>query len=135
MNISITRGVGDATHGSANALPTITFFQVTPGFKGDGFGTLLLDQIRVRDLNGDRRADILLLANMEYADRGGDHLFLEAMPLLQNSDGTFAPDLRIETYSSSGAFLADVNADGRPDLVTIHARFSQGLDVRLNVTV
>jgi len=77
-------------------------------------GALSPHGIAVADLNGDGHPD-LVVANF-FADGGGEGIL---GVLLGKGDGTFEP---VVTYDSGGftatsVAIADVNGDGRPDLV------------------
>jgi hypothetical protein len=72
------------------------------------------------DLNGDGRADLVvtsyLLAN---AGEGGGDEYDYVNVVLGNGEGTFAPALTTEVgLRPESLELADVNADGKPDVVT-----------------
>jgi hypothetical protein len=72
------------------------------------------------DVNGDGRADLVLPGFLGSAGEftgSGTHLTV----LFQNADGTFAPgdDFALD-YGATVATLADVDGDGRPDVILVN---------------
>jgi hypothetical protein len=84
--------------------------------------------VAVADVNGDGKPDLLVANNWCC-----DHLSYAGV-LLGNGDGTFQPALTYATSISSVAIAAaDVNGDGRPDLLLANED-SDGVSVLLNNT-
>jgi hypothetical protein len=86
-------------------------FQTATTYGTGGWG---VDSVAVADVNGDGKPD-LLVTNFYDPTKG----FGSVGVLLGNGDGTFQP---VVTYSSnwsnvSSVAVADVNGDGRPDLL------------------
>jgi hypothetical protein len=74
------------------------------------------DALAVADVNGDGKPDVILATCCEA---NGD---AEATVLLGNGDGTFQPPVSYDTLlrsDSSPIAVADVNGDGKPDLVAV----------------
>ena len=99
--ISVLLGNGDGS------------FQVALNY---GSGGQTADSVAVADVNGDGKPD-LLVAN--YYAGNGDYSNGTVGVLLGNGDGTFQP---AATYAFAGTHttsvaVADVNGDGKPDLV------------------
>ena len=97
--VAVLLGKGDGT------------FQPAVTYPSDGGGV-----IAVADVNGDNKPDVVV-ANTS----GGSHFFLFCV-LLGNGDGTFQQALTFGSGDESGwgpfsVVAADVNGDGRPDLV------------------
>jgi hypothetical protein len=100
--VAILLGNGDGT------------FQPAQTFASGGF---VASSITVGDVNGDGKLDVLvtsLCSSNSTCDSGGT-----VGVLLGNGDGTFQP---AQTYSTGGYYalsvaLADVNGDGKPDLL------------------
>src|SRR5579859_4440368 len=67
--------------------------------------------IALGDLNGDGRTDIVV-ANLEYAANRPDVLVF-----LQGSDGSFPASPVTYTFGAAPVAVADVNGDGRSDLL------------------
>jgi hypothetical protein len=68
-------------------------------------------RILVTDLSGDGRPDLAVVYQSGAA--GGDPVSV----LLNNGDGTFAPKVDYAAGSASVVAAADLNGDGRPDLI------------------
>ena len=97
--VAISLGNGDGT------------FQSPTTYISGGWGA---DSVAVADVNGDGKPD-LLVTNFYDPSKG----FGSVGVLLGNGDGTFQP---VVTYSSnlanvSSVVVADVNGDGKPDLL------------------
>lgn len=80
----------------------------------NGSQTASAAQIATADLNGDGYPD-LVVANADYASTTGNTMAV----LLGKSDGTFADAvyLPLASYTSFGFTLADLNGDGKIDIV------------------
>jgi hypothetical protein len=107
-NMGVLLGNGDGTFKSA-----VTY--ATGGILGNGS-----QSVAVADVNGDGRLD-LVVANCALAGSPGCSGLLSGLVgiLLGNGDGTFQPPV---TYGPGGfstwaVAAADVNGDGRPDLM------------------
>jgi hypothetical protein len=87
----------------------------------------------VADFVGDGILDVLITQGFDHPDNSAI--------LLGNGDGTFGPPIVMNAYFPEGAVVADMNGDGRPDLVFQWAGdFGNGLGaygvgVLLNSTV
>jgi len=113
-SVGVLFGNGDGTFGAATSY--------NDGGTGRGPGTASL---AVADLNGDGKPDIVVINECPNAPCGGDSV---AAVLLGNGDGTFQP---VVTYDSGGQLatsvvVADVNGDGKPDIVVMNQCDSTG---------
>jgi hypothetical protein len=91
-------------------------FQPVVTYDAGGFGT---NSIAIADVNGDGKPDIVL-TNSYFSNTVG--------VLLGNGDGTFQP---VVTYSSGGGgpssvAIADVNGDGKPDILVANGSSCYG---------
>ena len=107
--VSVLLGNGDGT--------------LQPAVSYDSGGTLALS-ITVADVNGDGKPDILVAECGPTQCASGAHGLVGV--LLGKGDGTFHPAV---TYDSGGAganavAVADINGDGRPDLIVTSCAFS-----------
>ncbi len=77
------------------------------------------------DLNGDGKEDLILAGQ-------SSHMRERAIQILEgNGDGTFSEGVTIELQNPTRAMVvADVNGDGKPDLILLHP----GVTVLLNTT-
>jgi Bacterial Ig-like domain (group 3)/FG-GAP-like repeat/FG-GAP repeat len=82
-------------------------FQPVQTYPSGGFGT---SSVAIADVNGDGKLD-LLIVNLEEEGVAG--------VLLGNGDGTFEPvrTISLQRYYPRSIAVADVNGDGKPDLV------------------
>ncbi len=97
-NVGVLLGNGDGT------------FQTTVVYELSG--TFAVAGVEVADVNGDGKLDLLV------ADGGGGTVPGEVAVLLGNGDGTFQTAVGYGTGGSTTSMaLADVNGDGRPDLL------------------
>lgn len=77
------------------------------------------------DLNGDGKEDLIFAGQSAHERQRGVEI------LEGNGDGTFREGLTIELQSPTRAIaVADVNGDGKPDLILLHP----GVAVLLNTT-
>jgi hypothetical protein len=98
-------------------------FQPVLLYDSGGYGA---ESVAVADVNGDGKPD-LVVANL-CSSNGSDCPYSETGDvgvLLGNGDGTFQPALSFESGGpSAAATIADVNGDGRPDLLVANINYS-----------
>jgi hypothetical protein len=75
----------------------------------------------VADLNSDSRPDLAIFIDGPYNQNTGRFGSIEVSVLLGRGDGTFQKRRRFAVGVGRGSLaVADLNADGRPDLVTVN---------------
>ena len=100
-------------------------FNLLPGFCTEAQECQGADA--VADFNGDGVLDLLIT-------QGFDHPEYSAV-LLGNGDGTFGSPIEINAYLPAPVLVADMNGDGRPDIVFTWSFGTGGAGVLLNSTV
>jgi hypothetical protein len=110
--ISVLLGNGDGTFQQVH-----TYDSGGQGFANSGFGTA---EIAVADVNGDGKADVVVVncASKSSAACGDGDGAISV--LLGNGDGSFQPAVSQNSgapHIGTGIVLADLNGDGKPDLV------------------
>jgi len=122
-----------AVHGTqiniAAAASSVPLFLPAVTYSTGGIDSIFYDNstwVSVADVNGDGALDVLV-ANMcsTYGINGCPDSSSSVGVLLGNGDGTFRP---VQTYASGGYFAftviaADVNGDGKPDLLVANGCF------------
>jgi hypothetical protein len=98
-------------------------FQAEVNYASSG---VYVDSVAVADVNGDGKPDLLVAYSCADNSCTGGSVGI----LLGNGDGTFQSPL---SYNSGGTYaqsvaVADVNGDGRPDLVVANDTCSNGID-------
>jgi hypothetical protein len=108
-NVGVLLGNGDGT------------FQTAVAY---GPGGILPQSVAIADVNGDGKPD-LLVANSSTSPTVGEG---NVGVLLGNGDGTFqtAVPYASGAFGASGVAVADVNGDGKPDLVVTNCSSSSG---------
>jgi len=102
-NVSVLTGNGNGTFNTAMPYPTGGFFP---------------DSIAIADVNADGKVD-LVVANSSVGSGGG---LGNVGVLLGNGDGTFGTALAYPSgsYGAASVAVADVNGDGKPDVVVVN---------------
>ena len=116
----VAPGRGDGTFAAPVFYPMP---QIVPA--GDFDTNAVLSNVRLADVNGDGRAD-LIYAYKDQAYHTHTY-YLGTAVQLANADGTFQPPQLINYYTgannqyttSSAVAVSDVNGDGKPDLVLV----------------
>jgi hypothetical protein len=103
-SISVLLGNGDGT------------FQTAMPYDAGGHGAL---SVAVADVNGDGSADIVVANCSDGNCVGGGGGNGTAVVLLDNGDGIFQVGVPYDSggYTASSVAIADVNGDGKPDLL------------------
>jgi hypothetical protein len=114
--VNVLLGNGDGT------------FKGPTSYKSGGFGS---DAVAVADANGDGKPDVFVVNGCFFGNCTGSEGSLGV--LLGNGDGTFksAVSYDIGAYPVSSVYAADVNADGRLDLVTTNSSNGGGVGILL----
>lgn len=99
---------------NTSSSPNMPLFLPAVPFNAGGEAT---SQVAVADVNGDGKADLVVV----IGNAGGGSLESKGLVgvLLGNGDGTFqtAVTYATEGYNPSSVAVADLNADGKPDIV------------------
>jgi hypothetical protein len=74
----------------------------------------------VADINGDGKPDLVMSGALLYG-RGGSQIYHPSglKVALGNGDGTFSVSTSQPFATYSSVALADINGDGKPDLITV----------------
>jgi hypothetical protein len=119
--LGVLLGNGDGTFQSTGSYVVHGLQALSWPFVGSG-----IDSLIIADVNGDGIPDISVIElchnfKGEYCEGDG-----QVNVMLGNGDGTFqAPVLYISGgYGGSGLAVADVNGDGRPDLIAVSEQVS-----------
>src|SRR5579864_6198422 len=93
-------------------------------------GGLRAESIVAADLNGDGKLDLVVASCVPSGSNCGSGL---VGVLLGNGDGTFQPAVTYSTgpFSATAVAVADLNGDGKPDLIAINTVSTFGLGVLL----
>jgi hypothetical protein len=106
-NVTVSLGKGDGTFQS----PVAYIVGQNPG------------SVLVADINGDGKQDLIV-----GTVTGGSGAKIAV--LAGNGNGTFAAPAMFDTYTwSTKLFLSDIDGDGKPDLVILHAAYDAPLTV------
>jgi hypothetical protein len=108
--VGILMGKGDGTFKAV----------VTYGSGGSGYGG---SEVVVADVNGDGKPDLLVSSAEPIGNPVNSSGPGVVAVLLGNGDGTFQPAVPYSSggYAASSVTLADVNGDGKPDLIVGNA--------------
>jgi len=99
--------------------------------KGDGtfqapaiyaLGSVGITSVAVADVDGDGKPDLVVANNNPFSNCGSGCQRGQAAVLLGNGDGTFQGPVTYDSaaYFAEGVAVADVNGDGKPDLVVVN---------------
>jgi hypothetical protein len=114
FGISVLPGNGDGTFG-----PPQTLESNAPSQNSHNPGRFSPHSVAVADVNGDGKPDIVVAGSPSTFVAGGNYENFTLSVLLGNGEGTFQKPqtLPVDTALYS-VVVADVNGDGRPDIVT-----------------
>jgi len=117
MGNQVVLGNGDGT------------FTLLPGPSSNGGYLTSLAVNQVADLNGDANLDLIATFS------SGSHV-KQTVALLGNGDGTFGSQINVAPgYLPAPVLIADMNNDGRPDLIFFWSTSAvSGIGVELNTT-
>jgi len=92
-------------------------FQSAVTYASSGSGATGPDFVALADLNGDGKPDIVVVN-----ESGANYLAKQASVLIGNGDGTFQSAVDYSTGGEipSAVAVADVNGDGKPDLLIVN---------------
>ena len=116
--LSVLLGIGDGTF-----KPAVPYSR---GIGVDwGLGPGMLAPVMIGDINGDSKAD-LVVVNQTHSNFGDGQVGV----LLGNGDGTFKPIVTYDTggFAAFSGFLLDVNGDGKSDVVVLNCSSSGSTD-------
>jgi hypothetical protein len=100
-------------------------FQPVVSYLAAGAG---IDAVAVGDVNGDGIPDLAVVDECQNLRREACIGAGEVSVLLGNGDGTFQSPIKYGSggYEGSAIAIADINGDGRPDLLATNAEASEG---------